>query len=86
MSMTSATPWIVGQDSISAISDALNSAPAISMPGADGTQDGASVSTRSGRSLAASVAQRTPSSPATLPTSCGSQTTVVVPCGTTTSA
>ena len=51
--------------------------------GAEGTLDGASTRIRSGRSRAASIAHRTPSRPATLPSSCGSQQIVVVSCGTT---
>ena len=86
MSITSATPAISGQRSISRISSAPNTAPARSSPGADGTQDGASTRMRSGRPEAASIAQRTPSRPETLPISCGSQQIVVVPCGTTASA
>ena len=41
---------------------------------------------RSGKPRLASTAQRTPSMPSTLASSCGSQKIVVVPCGTTTDA
>ena len=53
---------------------------------ADGTQDGARTSMRKDKPFVASIAQRRPSRPDTLPISCGSQQIVVVPCGTTTSA
>ena len=86
MSITSATPAISGQRSISRISSGPNTAPPRSSPGAEGTQDGASARMRSGRPDAASIAQRRPARPETLPISCGSQQIVVVPCGTTVSA
>ena len=86
MSMTSATPETSGQRSISSISAGPISAPASSRPGAEGTQDGAATSTRSGRPRAVSTAQRTPGTPSTFASSCGSQTAVSVPCGTTTEA
>ena len=81
--MTSATPEISGHDSNFAMASPSKSAPDISSPGAAGTQDGARTMTRSGKSRVASIAQRTPSSPRTLPNSCGSQTMVVTPRGTT---
>ena len=71
--------------SLRAAADVL-SAPATSSPGAEGTQDGAAISTRSGRPRADSTAQRTPGTPSTLASSCGSQTVVVTPCGTTVAA
>ena len=48
-----------------------------------GTHDGAITNTSSGSPSVASSSQRTPSTPATLAISCGSQTTAVVPRGTT---
>ena len=56
MSMTSARPAISGQDSSSRISAAWKSAPAISSPGAAGTQDDACTMKRSGRPRLASTA------------------------------
>ena len=48
-----------------------------------GTHDGAITYTVSGSPSVASSSQWTPSEPSTFATSCGSQTTAVVPCGST---
>ncbi|MCY1383981.1 hypothetical protein D9M69_721670 [compost metagenome] len=83
MFIISATPPISGHLRMSAITSASKSAPATSRPGAEGTLDGAKSTVRKGSPAMASVAQRTPAMPLTLPNSCGSQTIVVTPRGNT---
>ena len=57
------------------------SAPGVSSPGAEGAQDGISTKTLIGCTAASSCISRTPASPSTFATSCGSVNIVVVPCG-----
>ena len=62
---------------------AARAARAADSNGLAGTHEGTITKTRSGRSAAASRNQRTPVDAEHVGDSCGSQTTVVVPCGTT---
>ena len=79
--MISAMPMTSSMSSSSPTSLAKNSAPAFSIPGRDGTHDGASTYWRSLDFFAFSSMKRTPSRPMTLPISCGSVQMVVVPHG-----
>ena len=74
-------PIIPGQVSASATSSALSSAPGVSKPAADGTQEGTSTHMCTGCSAASSAINLTPFSPKTLAISCGSVNMPVVPCG-----
>ena len=58
-----------------------STAPAVSRPGALGTQLGICTWTLIGRPMASSCISRTPGSPSTLAISCGSMNIEVVPCG-----
>ena len=72
---------MLGQRIASATSSGPISAPGVSSPGADGAQDGISTKTLTGCTSASSCMSRTPASPSTFATSCGSTNIVVVPCG-----
>ena len=70
-----------GQVIASATSAGPISAPGVSSPGAEGAQEGICTKTLTGCASASSCISRTPSSPSTFATSCGSTNIVVVPCG-----
>ena len=70
-----------GQAIASATSAGPISAPGVSSPGAEGAQEGISTKTLIGCTIASSCISRTPTSPSTFATSCGSANMVVVPCG-----
>ena len=78
----SATPSARGWRRISRISSGPSGPRGDSKSDA-GTHDGAITKTSSGSPSVAASSQSTPSTPATLAISCGSQTTAVVPRGTT---
>ena len=80
--MSSATPSARGCSSTRRISSGPNGPHGDSKCDA-GTHDGAITNTSSGSPSVALRSQSTPSTPATLAISCGSQTTAVVPRGTT---
>ena len=84
--MTSPRPITRSLSSIRAMVNASKHAPPVSRPGTDGTQEGASRSTRRGSPAVCSSMYAIPSSPITLPISWGSASTVVVPWGSTASA
>ena len=68
---------------VSAMSEAVTSAPVSSTPVTAGTHEGGVIMALSGTRPASSNIARTPASPATLPTSCGSHRMADVPRGTT---
>ena len=83
--ISSARPTTPSSPSSVSIASGPSSAPGVSS-GVEGTHEGTVAITSNGKPAARFSSQRTPGTPATLATSCGSHTTAVTPWGSTVSA